>query len=149
MSPIEASHIKKGMYIILQGRPCKIVNISFSKTGKHGHMKAAMTGIDVINSSKHMVSIPGHNSLTQFEIQKNIYTLVNIEEDTNTIECLNSDNNLVTIILQVTEEFTKLKEVFDTEKQFTLTIIRAPVEKSADNFVDERCIESFVEESNA
>ena len=36
---IKASQIKVGMIVIIQGRPCKVVSISISKTGKHGHCK--------------------------------------------------------------------------------------------------------------
>jgi len=35
--PMEAGQIKKGGYICIKGRPCKVVSVSTSKTGKHGH----------------------------------------------------------------------------------------------------------------
>ena len=34
-NPMEAGQIKKGGYICIKGRPCKVVSISTSKTGKH------------------------------------------------------------------------------------------------------------------
>ena len=37
---------------LLQGRPCKIVEMSTSKTGKHGHAKVHMVGIDIFNGKK-------------------------------------------------------------------------------------------------
>lgn len=37
---------------VLQGRPCKIVEMSTSKTGKHGHAKVHMVGIDIFNGKK-------------------------------------------------------------------------------------------------
>lgn len=39
-------------YFFLQGRPCKIVEMSTSKTGKHGHAKVHMVGIDIFNGKK-------------------------------------------------------------------------------------------------
>ena len=35
--PMEAGQIRKGGYIVIKNRPCKVVSVSTSKTGKHGH----------------------------------------------------------------------------------------------------------------
>jgi len=53
--PIEASHIKKNKYIMLKGHPCKIVDVKTSKTGKHGHMKVNITGMDVLTAKNTMM----------------------------------------------------------------------------------------------
>ena len=37
--PMEAGQIRKGGYIVIKNRPCKVVSVSTSKTGKHGHAK--------------------------------------------------------------------------------------------------------------
>ena len=33
---MEAGQIRKGGYIMIKGRPCKVSDVSTSKTGKHG-----------------------------------------------------------------------------------------------------------------
>ena len=38
--PMEAGQIRKGGYIVIKNRPCKVVSVSTSKTGKHGHAKS-------------------------------------------------------------------------------------------------------------
>ena len=38
--PMEAGQIRKGGYIVIKNRPCKVVAVSTSKTGKHGHAKS-------------------------------------------------------------------------------------------------------------
>ena len=38
--PAQAGTIKKGSHVLLKGKPCKVVDVSTSKTGKHGHAKA-------------------------------------------------------------------------------------------------------------
>lgn len=45
--PKKASLIKKGDYIIIRGRPCKVIEVSISKTSKHGHSKYFVSFVDV------------------------------------------------------------------------------------------------------
>lgn len=45
--PQQCSALRKNGNVILKGRACKIVDMSTSKTGKHGHAKIHMVGIDL------------------------------------------------------------------------------------------------------
>merc|ERR1712167_550860 len=36
---VEAGQIRKGGYIMIKGKACKVRDVSTSKTGKHGHAK--------------------------------------------------------------------------------------------------------------
>mmetsp|Transcript_21735 Transcript_21735/g.39907 ORF Transcript_21735/g.39907 Transcript_21735/m.39907 type:complete len:185 (+) Transcript_21735:82-636(+) len=50
--PLEASKFQKGSYLMIDGRPCKCVEMSTSKPGKHGHAKALFVGIDIFTGKK-------------------------------------------------------------------------------------------------
>eukprot|EP01115_Flamella_aegyptia_P002443 TRINITY_DN136503_c0_g1_i1.p1 TRINITY_DN136503_c0_g1~~TRINITY_DN136503_c0_g1_i1.p1 ORF type:complete len:149 (-),score=40.38 TRINITY_DN136503_c0_g1_i1:194-640(-) len=79
--PTQCSAVKKGGYCIIKGHPCKVVDTSTSKTGKHGHAKVHMVGIDIftnkkyekIESSTHNVEVP--------VIKRSDYQLLNISDD--------------------------------------------------------------------
>lgn len=49
--PMQASALRKNGHVMLKGRPCKIVDMSTSKTGKHGHAKVKQQ-IQTSSSSK-------------------------------------------------------------------------------------------------
>lgn len=46
--------IKDGDHVHFQNRPCKIVEMSTSKTGKHGHAKVHMVALDIFTGHFHI-----------------------------------------------------------------------------------------------
>lgn len=44
---MQCSALRKNGHVVIKGRPCKIVDMSTSKTGKHGHAKVHLVAVDV------------------------------------------------------------------------------------------------------
>mmetsp|Transcript_19485 Transcript_19485/g.9055 ORF Transcript_19485/g.9055 Transcript_19485/m.9055 type:complete len:115 (-) Transcript_19485:745-1089(-) len=79
--PKQAGNLKKGDYAVLKGHPCKIVEISTSKTGKHGHAKANITGLDIFTSNKYQETCPTSHMLSCPNVERQEFQLINIDED--------------------------------------------------------------------
>jgi len=49
---VEVRELKKGNYIVIDGEPCKIVDYSSSKPGKHGAAKVRIEGVSIFDGRK-------------------------------------------------------------------------------------------------
>eukprot|EP00961_Rhodomonas_salina_P199483 2690541-Rhodomonas_salina.1 len=64
-TPIDAGSARKGQFLMIKGRPCKIVDMSKAKVGKHGAAKCQFTGIDIFTGKKLECSAPASANLGQ------------------------------------------------------------------------------------
>jgi translation initiation factor 5A len=62
---IEATEIRNGTNILIDGVSCTVRSIDISKTGKHGHSKARIEAIGIITGQKKVLVAPGHD---KFEV---------------------------------------------------------------------------------
>jgi len=53
--PADLGSLKDGSYIVIDGEPCKVVEVEKSKPGKHGSAKVRLTGISIFTGSKKSV----------------------------------------------------------------------------------------------
>ena len=79
--PKQAGEIRKGAYAMLKGNPCKVVDYSTSKTGKHGHAKAHIIGIDIFTGKKHEDLCPTSHNMSVPNVTKTEYTVMDVSED--------------------------------------------------------------------
>ncbi len=67
---INATEAKVGTNILLDGEPYTIKKIDISKTGKHGHAKARIEAVGIINGNKKVFVVPGHDKLEVPKVDK-------------------------------------------------------------------------------
>jgi translation initiation factor 5A len=60
---ILASSVKKGTNILIDGDPCRVVDVQISKQGKHGHSKVRISAMGIIDDKKRVTVQPGHDNL--------------------------------------------------------------------------------------
>lgn len=79
--PKSCSALRKGGYILIKGRPSKIVEMSTSKTGKHGSAKVNLVAIDIFNGKKYEEVSPSSAIVQEPTVIRREYQLVNISDE--------------------------------------------------------------------
>ncbi|MEM1544942.1 MAG: translation initiation factor IF-5A [Candidatus Methanomethylicia archaeon] len=82
VKPIDVGSIKEGSYIIIDGEPCKVVEVEKSKTGKHGSAKVRVVGISVFDGAKHTFVAPVDQKIDVPVIEKSVAQVISILHDT-------------------------------------------------------------------
>jgi translation initiation factor 5A len=79
MTSIPVNKLRKNGYVMLEGRPCRVVDIAKSKTGKHGHAKASIAGLDLFTGRRYEAHLPTSHDIEVPLVQREDYALINIE----------------------------------------------------------------------
>lgn len=128
--PIQASHCRKGVFMMMKDCPCKVADLKVSKTGKHGSTKANIVGYDVITGRKYNETVPGSTTMFEFTPVKVEYEVADIAD--GSITAMTPDGVEKQFDLPSTEVGEKLKADFaaNAEKNgdmfYVITVLYAP-----------------------
>jgi translation initiation factor 5A len=148
--PIEAHHVKKGGHIMLKGFPCKIIEVKTSKTGKHGHAKCNITGVDVLTKRKYNEVHPGHIILGEVQPTKQEYEVGDFDTQEKVLDIMDENGENSKYYLDETAEMDA--EFIRTWEQMVedgkdivwmVTTVTAPVGVNPDSMKLTTVIESF------
>ena len=94
--------IKVGRFLLIDGVPCKVVDIETSSPGKHGSAKMRVTAIGIFDGQKKTLLQPSHADVQVPIIKKKKAQVVSVGDDT--AQLMDSETYEVYEI-KVTEEF--------------------------------------------
>ncbi|CAL8575907.1 translation initiation factor eIF5A [Xanthoria parietina] len=79
--PMQCSALRKNGFVCIKNRPCKIVDMSTSKTGKHGHAKVHLVAIDIFTGKKLEELCPSTHNMDVPNVQRKEYQLLDVSDD--------------------------------------------------------------------
>ena len=131
--PVQCSALRKNGFVVLKGRPCKIVDMSTSKTGKHGHAKVHLVGIDIFTSKKYEDISPSTHNMDVPRVARNEYSLIDIDDGFMSLMTNNGDTK-DDVKVPEGELGDKLKADFEDGKDLVVTVISSMNEEACISF---------------
>lgn len=89
--PEMAGNLKKGQLALLNGHPCKISEVSSSKSGKHGHAKCNFVGVDIFTHKKIEDCQPSGHNMDCPVVKTVWYTFLMADYDSGEVSLLKED----------------------------------------------------------
>lgn len=128
--PQQCSALRKNGNVLLKGRPCKIVEMSTSKTGKHGHAKVHLVGIDLFTGKKYEDICPSTHNMSVPNVTRSDYHLCDIRDNFLT---LMDDAGDVREDLKLPDSDLgkEMKERIERDDQPIVTVLKAMGEEVA------------------
>jgi len=132
-TPQKCSSLRKNGFVLLGSgdpkdqHPCKIVDMSTSKTGKHGGAKVHLVGIDIFSEKKYEQIAGSTDNVNVPIINRADFQLVDIEED-DTVHVLDSNGDMQSVyrLPNLCESdnvlAANIREAFDDGKEVSVTI---------------------------
>jgi len=132
--PQQCSSLRKNGYVCMKQRPCKIVDMSTSKTGKHGHAKVHLVGLDLFTGKKYEDICPSTHNMDVPNVKRKDYLLCDISDDLH-LSMMEDDGILKDDLnLPATELGKDIKKAYDEGSSVTVTVMSAMGEEQVISF---------------
>merc|ERR1712159_828955 len=79
---VEAGQTRKGGYIMIKGKACKVKDVSVSKTGKHGHAKCKFAASDIFTGATCEELCPSTHTIDVPFVTKKDWQIQGIQDET-------------------------------------------------------------------
>eukprot|EP00055_Hartaetosiga_balthica_P002490 m.4153 g.4153 ORF g.4153 m.4153 type:complete len:149 (+) comp2180_c0_seq1:77-523(+) len=123
--PTQCSALRKGGHVVIKEQPCKIVDMSTSKTGKHGHAKVHMVAINIFNGKKLEDICPSTHNMNVPVIDRKEMQVIDMNEDGLTTMDESGDTREFHKEAVKDDTFAEMFKLFEDGKDFTAIITSA------------------------
>lgn len=79
--PGSVNEVKKGSSIMVDGVACKVTNIVKGKSGKHGHAKARIEAVGLVDNKKRVIVKPTSARIDIPIINKRVAQVLSVSDD--------------------------------------------------------------------
>jgi len=129
--PVQCSSLRKNGFVMIKGRPCKVMEMSTSKTGKHGHAKVHLVALDIFTGKKYEDLCPSTHNIDVPNVSRQDYQLLDISDD-GFVSLMNEKGDTRDDLkLPEGELGQKLKEEFGKEDASLIVTILSAVGEEA------------------
>ena len=123
--PVQCSALRKNGFVMIKERPCKIVEMSTSKTGKHGHAKVHLIALDIFTGKKYEDISPSTHNLDVPRVLRKDYQFIQLSED-GFASLMDDDGSLKSDLkLPEDEVGNEAKNLAEDEREFNVTVLSA------------------------
>jgi len=128
--PMQCSALRKNGYVMIKGRPCKIVEMSTSKTGKHGHAKVHLVALDIFTGKKLEDICPSTHNMDVPNVSRQDYQLINIDD--GFLELMDENGEMKEDLKVPEGDLGKeITQKFENDESFLVTVLMAIGEEKA------------------
>ena len=89
--PMQAGDLRKGGHVMIKGNACKCVDLSSSKTGKHGHAKVHIVAIDIFTGKKMEDLCPASHNVSVPFVTNTEYQVMSVDGETGEVSLLTEE----------------------------------------------------------
>merc|ERR1711957_531723 len=124
---------RKGSHVMIKEKPCKVTEITSSKTGKHGHAKCHGVALDIFTSKKYEDLCPASHNMSIPFVKRIELQCLTADLDTGEVSLLMEDGSTKDDLNLPT--FVKVGEPTDEDKKITAELVAAVDDGSKDVMV--------------
>lgn len=123
--PQQCSALRKNGHVMIKERPCKIVEMSTSKTGKHGHAKVHLVALDIFTGKKYEDICPSTHNMNVPHVTRKDYQVLEIDNDGYVTLMDDTGNTREDLKLPDTQIGKEIKDKIDNDDQILGTVLSA------------------------
>lgn len=128
--PTQCSALRKGGHVVIKGRPCKVIDMSTSKTGKHGHAKVNLVATDIFTGKKYEDISPSTHNMDVPNVVRTEYTVLNVDDGFMSLMTATGDTKDDCKVPEG-ELGDQIRSMFDDGKELIVSVIAALGEEAA------------------